>query len=247
MSAQLAPTTPLTAIEVDREGVLRHLGLDPRKPEVQALVLTCKQYELDPVLKHMVLIKDQPYVTHKGLWHIAHRSGLLDGHEVVETGETSSEWWATVAIWRKDMSKPFRMTGRYPKSSMNKQYGPEMAVTRAECLVLRRMFDVSAPVQEEQDFEVPAPSAPPAPRAPEPAALAVVRTPGQVLASRLPDVKGTPTADRIRAAANGRKLTAAAFDADSAWADEVAAILDGLDPATGEILVDPEAEMERPF
>lgn len=145
----------MTAIEkvgtvaIDYDAVLKTLGLNPRDPDVQALLLICNRYELDPVLKHMLLIKGQTYVTHKGLWHIGHRSNLLDGHEIVEEGETDKEWWAKVAIYRKDWSRPVTMKGRYPKAGTNKQYGQEMAVTRAECLVLRRLFDVAVPVYEE--------------------------------------------------------------------------------------------------
>jgi hypothetical protein len=143
----------VAGVDIDYAAVLKTLKLDPREPAVQALVLVCQQYELDPVLKHMILIQGSPYVTHKGLWHIAHRSELLNGEDIVAQGETSTEWWATVAIYRKDWTNPITMTGRYAKSGTNKLYGPEMAVTRAECLVLRRMFDVSLPVQEERDWE----------------------------------------------------------------------------------------------
>lgn len=136
-------------VAIDYQAVLNTLKLNPKDPNVQALILVCQQYELDPVLKHMVLIQGAAYITHKGLWHMAHRSGLLDGEDILEQGETDKEWWAKVAIYRKDWQRPITMTGRYPKSSQNKQYGPEMAVTRAECLVLRRMFDVAVPVQEE--------------------------------------------------------------------------------------------------
>lgn len=136
-------------VKIDYNAVLRTLKLNPSDPNTQALLVTCQAYELDPVLKHMVLIQGAPYVTHKGLWHIAHRSGLLDGHEIVEEGESNGEWFARVAIYRKDWSRPVTMKGRYPKGGTNKQYGQEMAVTRAECLVLRRLFDVALPVYEE--------------------------------------------------------------------------------------------------
>lgn len=141
-------------VAIDYEAVLKTLNLNPTDPKVQALVLVCQQYELDPVLKHMVLIQGAAYITHKGLWHMAHRSGLLDGEDIVAQAETDKEWTATVSIYRKDWNRPITMTGRYPKSATNKQYGPEMAVTRAECLVLRRMFDVAVPVQEEINWPV---------------------------------------------------------------------------------------------
>lgn len=151
-----------TAIAIDREAVLRHLDLDPRQPATQALVLTCQEYGLDPVLGHMVLIQSKPYITHKGLWHIAHRSELLNGEEVTAQGEDATHWFATVSIYRKDWDRAVTMTGRYPKGGTNKNYGPEMAVTRAECLVLRRLFDIAVAVKEEIDWPTNAEPEPPA-------------------------------------------------------------------------------------
>ena len=224
MTAQLARIhdNDVATIPVDRAAVLRSLGLDPARPETQALVLACQRYDLDPVLKHMILIKDQPYVTHKGLWHVAHRSGLLDGHDVVDQGETPTEWYARVSIWRKDMSRPFTMTGRYPKAGTNKQHGPEMAVTRAECLVLRRMFDVSLPAQEEQDFDGPAEVA----HAIEPAPA---KTEGMALIEQV-KTAGQWHADQIKAAKKGRAVSAKAFDEDPQWLAEVADILAMAEP-----------------
>lgn len=142
-------------VAIDYEAVLKALNLNPSDPKVQALVLTCQQYGLDPVLKHMILINGNAYITHKGLLHVAHESGRLDGIELVEQGEAAGEWWAKVSVFRKDMSRPFTYVGRYSKQGTNKSYGPEMAITRAECMALRRAFDVAAPVQEEQDWPTP--------------------------------------------------------------------------------------------
>lgn len=243
MTAQLATidTHSVATIPVDRTAVLRSLGLDPNRAETQALVLACQRYDLDPVLKHMILIKDQPYVTHKGLWHVAHRSGLLDGHDVLEQGETTTEWWARVSIWRKDMSRPFTMTGRYPKAGTNKQHGPEMAVTRAECLVLRRMFDVSLPAQEEQDFDLPP--------APVPVQSTPVQSVGVALIERV-KTAGEWHAATIKAAKGNRKVSAAAFDADLDWAAEVAAILEMVEPEPEPLAAPPNggyAPGEEPF
>lgn len=139
-------------LEIDYEAVLKALNLNPRDPKVQALVLTCQQYGLDPVLKHMVLINGDAYVTHRGLLHVAHASGRLDGIELVDQGDSDDEWWAKVSVFRNDMSRPFTYVGRYAKAGSNKKYGPEMAIARAETMALRRAFDVAAPVQEEQDW-----------------------------------------------------------------------------------------------
>lgn len=98
---------------------------------------------LDTDLKHIVLISGRPYITRDGYLHIAHASQVLDGIEVIEESEDSSHWIAKVAVWRKDMGRPFTYVGRYPKSGQQKKYGPEMAVKTAEVAALRRAFDVT--------------------------------------------------------------------------------------------------------
>ena len=130
-----------------RQAVMRN----GTEAQVDVLMMIGREYDLNPVLKQIDLIEGQAYITHKGLWHIAHRSGRLDGIELVEQWETDSHHFAKVAIYRKDMSRPFTYVGRYPKAGRNKLYGPEMAVTRAECMALRRAFDVSLSVVEEID------------------------------------------------------------------------------------------------
>lgn len=121
--------------------------------QIDAAIIVCKSLGFNPILQHINLIDGKVYVTHKGLWHLAHRSGMLDGIEVLAEGDTESHYTARVAIYRKDMRYPFAFTGRYPKGGRNKQYGPEMALARAECLALRRAFDVSMPVYEEINWE----------------------------------------------------------------------------------------------
>lgn len=130
-------------VAVDQAAILRALKLDPRDPNTQALLLVCQRYELDPLMKHMVLISGNPYITRDGYLHVAHRSGQFDGMEVVDTGENDHEWWAAVSVWRKDMGRPFTYRGRYPKSGQQKRYGPEMAIKVAEVMALRRAFSVT--------------------------------------------------------------------------------------------------------
>lgn len=131
------------SVQIDGLAVLRTLGLDPADPKAQALVLVARTYGLDPVLRHLVLVDGKPYVTRDGLLHVAHRSGELDGIEVLEQGDTDSHWTARVAVYRKDMSRPFVYAGRYPKAGSNKRYGPEMALKVAEVMALRRAFPVT--------------------------------------------------------------------------------------------------------
>jgi hypothetical protein len=135
---------PTEGIEIDREAVLKSLGLNPRDPNTQALLLVCERYNLDPLLKHIVLIKSNAYVTRDGYLAVAHRSGQFDGMEVLEQGENQTHFTAKVAVYRKDMGRPFAYVGRYPKAGqMAQQYGPEMAVKVAEVQALRRAFNVT--------------------------------------------------------------------------------------------------------
>lgn len=119
--------------------------------QVIATMIACKELGFNPVLNHVFLIKGSVYVSHKGLLNLAHRSGKFDGIELLEEWESETHWLAKVAVHRKDMSRPFIYTGRYPKRGERSAYGPEMAVTRAETMALRRAFDVGLPVKEEID------------------------------------------------------------------------------------------------
>ncbi len=141
--------TALAERNIDQLAVLNAIGIDPRDPSAQAVLLICQRYELDPLLKHVVLIQKRPYITRDGLLHVAHRSEQLDGIEVLEQGETEGHFVAKVAVYRKDMGHPFAYVGRYPKGGSNKGYGPEMAVKCAEVMALRRAFDVALAAREE--------------------------------------------------------------------------------------------------
>lgn len=135
----------------DERQIAHYLGLNWQDPKTHAVLAVCQRYHLDPVLKHVIVIpKGGVYITRDGLLHVAHRSGQLDGIVLEEQGKDQGEWWATVAVYRKDMTHPFRYRGRYPINGGNKAYGPEMAIKCAESLALRRAFDVTGlPVQEE--------------------------------------------------------------------------------------------------
>lgn len=140
-------------VEVDQSAILTALGLNPKNPKAQALVLTCARYGLDPILKHAVLIgsgeNSNLYVTRDGLMHVAHSSGKFDGMEVETLPETQTHFVARATVWRKDMARPFTMQGRYPKSGQMAKYGPEMAEKVAVCRTLRHAFSVSLCSREE--------------------------------------------------------------------------------------------------
>jgi hypothetical protein len=114
------------------------------------------RYGLDTELDHIIEYMGRPYITRDGLLHVAHRSEQLDGIVLEDQGETDTHYTATVSVWRKDMSHPFRFPGRYPKQGGNRKYAVEMAVKCAEVATLRRAFDVAiATVEERWDSTEP--------------------------------------------------------------------------------------------
>lgn len=153
-------TAVMPAEEVDSRrrnaALLKAIGLDKVPAEQRELALAiAKRYELDLMLKHLVLIEGRPYITRDGLLWIAHRSGVLDGIEVtdpeIKTLPGVGEFWqAHCSVYRRDMSRPFTYAGRYPTKGGNQRFAPEMAVKVAESMALRRAFNVSAPVVEER-------------------------------------------------------------------------------------------------
>jgi len=154
---ELAESHPL-----DEKAILAYLKLDPNKVETKATFAICDRYGLDPLLKHVVVISGNVYVTRDGLLAVAHRSGQFDGIEVLDTGETTTHFTAEVAVHRKGFSHPFRYRGRFPKAKKNmaEDYGPEMAIKTAEVAALRRAFGVALPTVEERwDDEAPATTA----------------------------------------------------------------------------------------
>jgi hypothetical protein len=139
-----------------RAALIRALGMERMAPEqVELFLAIAKRYDLDPMLKHLVMVDGRPFVTRDGLLWIAHRSGVLDGIEVSEPKVVNlpgvGEFWTcTARVWRKDMSRPFEYRGRYPTKGGNVRYAPEMAVKTAESQALRRAFNISAATIDER-------------------------------------------------------------------------------------------------
>jgi len=144
-----------SGVTVDSGKVLAYLGLNPTDPRSQAVVAVAQRYDLDPLLKHVIVIpKGGVYITRDGLLHVAHRSGQLDGI-VVEQEPTLSddgrEWVSRVSVYRKDMRHPFTFPGRYAVNGGNREYAQEMSLKAAEAHALRRAFDVTGlPALDEQ-------------------------------------------------------------------------------------------------
>lgn len=144
-----------SGVAVQPGKVLTYLGLNPDDPRSQAVVAVAQRYDLDPLLKHVIVIpKGGVYITRDGLLHIAHRSGQLDGIVVEQEptlSEDKREWVARVSVYRKDMRHPFTFPGRYSVTGGNRDYAQEMALKAAEAHALRRAFDVTGlPALDEQ-------------------------------------------------------------------------------------------------
>lgn len=136
-------TTALEDGKIRMGELLKAVGFDVKNPVHQAALLACERYDLDPLRKEIIVIpRGGVYVTRDGYLRVAHRTGQLDGIVVESEGETPSHYTAVVTVHRKDMKHGFRYEGRYPKAGSNKQYGREMAVTRAERTALSRAFPV---------------------------------------------------------------------------------------------------------
>ena len=135
--------------------VLQYLNLNPSNPQSRAVVAVARRYDLDPLLKHVIVIpKGGVYITRDGYLHVAHSSKQLDGI-VVEQEPTLSddgkEWVARVSVYRKDMRFPFTYPGRYSVTGSNREYAQEMALKAAEAHALRRAFNVTGlPAEDEQ-------------------------------------------------------------------------------------------------
>lgn len=142
----------VAGINIDWPAVWKTLRLDPQDPRTQALLLVCDRYGLDPLLKHAVIVEGNVYITRDGLLHVAHKSGVFDGIEVVDgpDKDAQGDWHAKVSVWRKDMNRPTTYPGRYPAAGKNAKFRPEMAIKVAEVMALRRAFDVAVSTLEEQ-------------------------------------------------------------------------------------------------
>lgn len=187
--------------------LLKAIGFDKLAPEQRELALSiAKRYDLDPMLKHLVIIDGKPFVTRDGLLWVAHRSNQLDGIEVSKPVLVDNYWECEASVYRKDMSRPFTFPGRFPKAGRNAAYAPEMAIKCAESMALRRAFNVAAATVDERHgddlADIPSASAA-APSLAERAAqrAAVVTTPTTQEASSEPSVE-TEAAEALGAEAS---------------------------------------------
>ena len=147
---------------------------------VNMTLLICQRYDLDPLLKHVVLIKGNIYVTRDGLLHVAHHSGQLNGMHVT-LGKDDFGMFAECTIYRRDMEHPF--TYRVYRDEYDSKTGAwrthprAMLIKTAEVFTLRRAFDVALTPIEEMDTVFEHNSPPPAPAPPSRPASIVTQAP----------------------------------------------------------------------
>lgn len=159
----LSGNTSLSNPPIDVRLVLALFGLKENDPQVHAMLAICDRYGLDPILKHVQLLnfsgKPTIYITRDGLLHVAHKHDAFDGIKAWVTEESDTHYIATCQVWRKDKSHVFEYPGRYPKNGGNAKFAPEMAIKVAECMTLRRAFNIAVPTAEERwDMEEAAPA-----------------------------------------------------------------------------------------
>ncbi len=132
--------------------LLAAIGLDKLSvPQRELAISIAERYDLDLLLKHLVMIEGRAYITRDGLLHVAHKSGDFDGIEASDPTKGDDGYWrSTCSVYRKSFGRPFTYTGRYPSTGGNAKYAPEMAIKVGEVMALRRAFDVSAPAYEER-------------------------------------------------------------------------------------------------
>jgi phage recombination protein Bet len=134
---------------------------DVSNEALKLTLLMCQRYELDPVLKHVVVIKfgqrQSPYITRDGLLHVAHRSGQLDGMSALVKREGDDEY-AEATVWRKGCAHPFvyrAYRSEYDTQRNTWKTHPKaMLIKTAEVIALRRAFDVAITAFEEMDSAI---------------------------------------------------------------------------------------------
>lgn len=147
-------------INLQREKLLRDLIMRDASPtQVELVMNICERYGFDPLLKHVVLIGGNLYVTRDGLIHNAHQSGEFDGIEVEAEPDPNAagKWIATATVWRKGYGHPFRYSAlqtEHEKKTPSWGQAPRaMTIKCAEVMALRRAFDISLGSVEEMGFD----------------------------------------------------------------------------------------------
>lgn len=160
----LTPTGPRTIGDPrEEEQLTRQLILkNATEPQLKLVMGICNRYGFDPLLKHVVIVSNNIYVTRDGLLHLAHASGQFNGIGVSMEQAKNGEWMATCTVHRKDMDHPIVYTAfesehkpSNPGGSAWGKYPRAMLQKCAEVMALRRAFDVSVGAAEEIGYDAP--------------------------------------------------------------------------------------------
>lgn len=146
------PAAPAIATDEHRQILRGMVDRSATPAQVEMLIVVGNRYGLDPIMGHVVLINGKCFVTHKGLLHKAHASGVFDGMETTYGADDRGDF-CECCVWRTDMTRPTRgriYIDEYKSAGpVWKQFPSAMAAKTAESFVLRRAFDVSLTSQEE--------------------------------------------------------------------------------------------------
>lgn len=160
MSNALAVQPPQTiADQKERRQLLRSLILRGGSEEQVNLILAiCDRYGLDPMLKHIVLVSGNLYITRDGLLRIAHASGVLEAIEATAVRGDDKKWIATAQVWRSDKRRPFIFEAHQaehenPGSGAWQKAPRAMTIKCAIVMALRHAFDVSLGAAEEIGYD----------------------------------------------------------------------------------------------
>ena len=149
----------LTTLDIE---ILRSVvAPDLTEDEYRLIIAYAEKYSLDPLLKHLVVMKRKMkdgsirrgiYITRDGLLHVAHESGQFDGMKAwVDEGEK----FAYSIVHRKDMAHPFEYQIKIEEYDAKeytwKSHRTSMAIKVAEVFGLRRAFDVAITPAEEME------------------------------------------------------------------------------------------------
>jgi len=191
---------------VDYTAALAYLGLRANDPKAHALILVCQRYQLDPLLGHVSIYKDRPYIHFAGYLHLANAHPQFAGLETVREWEDERYCYATVRAHRGDRDFPAERTGKSLKAKPKQGGGTyddadadAKAFAQAARRALRMAFNVDHPDPAEDEgagpVAAPAPVVEVARRVVEQTTGAVAPSPPAGQAAPVPNASVTGPGD----------------------------------------------------
>jgi len=163
--AQRRPQSVAEHATVDYTAALAYLGLRQNDPKAHALILVCQRYQLDPLLGHVSIYKDRPYIHFAGYLHLANGHPEFAGLETVREWEDERYCYATVRAHRGDRDFPAERTGKSLKAKPKQGGGTyddadadAKAFAQAARRALRMAFNVDHPDPAEDEGAGPTPA-----------------------------------------------------------------------------------------